>query len=126
VPTPGRFLEIQRSADAILMDAASGKGGSGRGLLTWHRREGAVTLDAHVALGYDGSDPSRLALRWAAAARASLRIIHAWIWPLFTHDVGPVLAIAEGTEHTRGTAARAASPSSGVPKQGVVVRAMEE
>jgi nucleotide-binding universal stress UspA family protein len=46
-----------------------------------------------VAVGYDGSDPSKLALRWAAEyalqAGAVLHIVHAWIWPLFTHDVGP-------------------------------------
>jgi nucleotide-binding universal stress UspA family protein len=57
-----------------------------------------------VAVGYDGSDQSKLALRWAAeyamASQAVLRIIHAWIWPMFTHDVGPVKGVADsGLRH---------------------------
>ncbi|MBT2523852.1 universal stress protein [Arthrobacter sp. ISL-28] len=57
-----------------------------------------------VAVGYDGSDPSKLALHWAggyaAASHAALRIIHAWIWPLFTRDVAPVKGVAEsGLRH---------------------------
>jgi nucleotide-binding universal stress UspA family protein len=57
-----------------------------------------------VAVGYDGSDPAKLALRWAVdyagVSRAAVRIIHAWIWPLFTHDVGPVKGVADsGLRH---------------------------
>lgn len=57
-----------------------------------------------VAVGYDGSDSSKLALRWAMeyaeASQAVVRIIHAWIWPLFTHDVGPVKGVAHsGLRH---------------------------
>lgn len=57
-----------------------------------------------VAVGYDGSDQSKLALSWAAeyalASQAVLRIIHAWIWPMFTHDVGPVKGVADsGLRH---------------------------
>lgn len=57
-----------------------------------------------VAVGYDGSDPSKLALRWATEyalqAGAVLHIVHAWIWPLFTHDVGPVKGVADsGLRH---------------------------
>lgn len=57
-----------------------------------------------VAVGYDGSDPSKLALRWAVeyaiASQAMVRVIHAWIWPLFTHDVGPVKGVADsGLRH---------------------------
>ncbi|MDQ0821197.1 nucleotide-binding universal stress UspA family protein [Arthrobacter sp. V4I6] len=57
-----------------------------------------------VAVGYDGSDPSKLALRWAAEyampSKAVLSIIHAWIWPIFTHDVGPVKGVADsGLRH---------------------------
>ncbi|UZX01315.1 universal stress protein [Arthrobacter sp. CDRTa11] len=52
-----------------------------------------------VAVGYDGSDASKLALHWAAeyaaASQAVLRIIHAWIWPMFTHHVGPVKGVAD-------------------------------
>ena len=40
---------------------------------------------AIVAVGYDGSDASRLALRWAAEyamlSRSILRVIHACFWP---------------------------------------------
>jgi nucleotide-binding universal stress UspA family protein len=61
-------------------------------------------MSEKVAVGYDGSDPSRLALRWAAeyaaASDSVLRIIHAWIWPMFTHDVGPVKGVADsGLRH---------------------------
>jgi nucleotide-binding universal stress UspA family protein len=57
-----------------------------------------------VAVGYDGSDPSRLALRWAVdyaqSSQAVVRVIHAWIWPLFTHNVGPVKGVADsGLRH---------------------------
>jgi nucleotide-binding universal stress UspA family protein len=61
-------------------------------------------MRTRVAVGFDGSDPSKLALRWAAeyaaGSNAVLRIIHAWIWPLFTHDVGPVKGVADsGLRH---------------------------
>jgi nucleotide-binding universal stress UspA family protein len=61
-------------------------------------------MGATFAVGYDGSDASRLALRWAAeyaaASKAGLRVIHAWIWPLFTHNVGPVKGVADsGLQH---------------------------
>ncbi len=57
-----------------------------------------------VAIGYDGSDPSKLALHWAAeyaaASGAALRIVHAWIWPLFTQDLGPVKGVeGSGLRH---------------------------
>lgn len=58
-----------------------------------------------VAVGYDGSDPSKLALRWAvdyavASQSVDVRVIHAWIWPLFTHDVAPVKGVADsGLRH---------------------------
>jgi nucleotide-binding universal stress UspA family protein len=60
--------------------------------------------DAIVAVGYDGSDPSRLALKWAAEyavlSHSMLRVIHAWIWPVFTHNVGPVEGVAgSGLRH---------------------------
>lgn len=52
-----------------------------------------------VAVGYDGSEASGLALEWgaeyAAASSAVLRIVHAWIWPIFTHNVGPVKGVAD-------------------------------
>lgn len=66
--------------------------------------QGAVTVGIKVAVGYDGSDPSKLALRWAVdyaeVSQSAVRIIHAWIWPLFTHDVGPVKGVADsGLRH---------------------------
>lgn len=77
-------------------------------------------MRARVAVGYDGSDASKLALKWAAdyatASHAVLRIVHAWIWPMFTHNVGPIKGVAnsglrraaedllaEGEELARGT-----------------------
>lgn len=37
---------------------------------------------------------------YAVASQAVLRIIHAWIWPLFTHDVAPVKGVADsGLRH---------------------------
>lgn len=61
-------------------------------------------MGINVAVGYDGSDPSKVALRWdteyAAASKAMVRIIHAWIGPLFTHDVAPVKGVADsGLRH---------------------------
>lgn len=50
-----------------------------------------------VLVGYDGSEESDKAVRWAAryAARTSrtLAVVHCWVWPLFTHDLGPVKGI---------------------------------
>lgn len=61
-------------------------------------------MGVELVIGYDGSDPSRTALRWglayAVASQARVCIVHAWIWPLFTHDVGPVKGIADsGLRH---------------------------
>jgi nucleotide-binding universal stress UspA family protein len=61
-------------------------------------------MAAMVAVGYDGSEHSQLALKWAAdfatASGARLRVVHAWIWPLFTQDVGPVEGVADsGLRH---------------------------
>jgi nucleotide-binding universal stress UspA family protein len=61
-------------------------------------------MGINVAVGYDGSDPSKVALHWAteyaAASQAVVRVIHAWIWPLFTHDVAPVKGVADsGLRH---------------------------
>ncbi|WP_026552378.1 universal stress protein [Arthrobacter sp. H20] len=57
-----------------------------------------------IVVGYDGSDQSRLALRWAAAQAVleerTLHVVHGWIWPLLTHDLGPVEGIADsGIKH---------------------------
>lgn len=78
--------------------------------------------DGPVAVGYDGSEPSELAVRWAAgyaaATNRKLKVIHAWVWPVFTKNLGPVKGIsgsglrhaaeatlAEGIELARSVAA---------------------
>lgn len=102
-----------------------------------------------VAVGYDGSEAAQAAVRWAAEYAASggyrLRVVHAWVWPIFTKKLGPVkgvegsglrhgaeVVLAEGVElarqavaeahrrSPRGPAAttEAAEPDSGV--EGVV------
>ncbi len=84
---------------------------------------------AVVAVGYDGSDSARLAVNWAARytgdRHLSLRVVHAWVWPVFTKNLGPVRGVAgsglrhsaeavlaEGVELARSTAA-AASEAAG-------------
>ena len=59
---------------------------------------------APVAVGYDDSDSSRLAVLWAAGYAAArglpLRVVHAWVWPMFTKDLGPVRGVAgSGLRH---------------------------
>ena len=61
-----------------------------------------------VAVGCDDSDSSRLAIRWAASHAAArglrLRVVHAWIWPMFTKDLGPVRGVAgSGLRHSAET-----------------------
>lgn len=75
-----------------------------------------------VAAGYDGSEPAKEAVRWAAEYAAAghyrLRVVHAWIWPLFTRKLGPVAGLegsglrnaarsilADGVELARAAAA---------------------
>lgn len=59
---------------------------------------------APVAVGYDGSEPSQLAVTWAAgyaaATNRGLKVIHAWVWPVFTKNLGPVRGVAgSGLRH---------------------------
>jgi nucleotide-binding universal stress UspA family protein len=59
---------------------------------------------APVAVGYDGSEPSQQAVIWAArhaaATNSSLKVIHAWVWPVFTKNLGPVKGVAgSGLRH---------------------------
>lgn len=53
-----------------------------------------------VTVGVDGSASSLEAVRWAAAeatARAgTLRIVHAWLWPMMPVPLGPAPGVAEG------------------------------
>lgn len=79
-----------------------------------------------VAVGYGGSGAAQLAVRWAAeyaaAAGLDLLVIHAWVWPVFTKNLGPVKGVAgsglrhsaeavlaEGIELARGAAREAAA-----------------
>lgn len=60
--------------------------------------------DGPVAVGYDGSEPSQLAVRWAAGHAAAtdrqLKVIHAWVWPVFTKKLGPVKGVeGSGLRH---------------------------
>ena len=58
-----------------------------------------------VAVGYGGSEAAQIAVRWAAgyaaAAGLSLRVVHAWVWPVFTKNLGPVKGVAgSGLRHS--------------------------
>lgn len=86
-----------------------------------------------VAVGHDGSATARQAVRWAAgyaaAAQSPLLVVHAWVWPVFTKNLGPVKGadgsglrhsaeaiLAEGIELARGAyAAAATGPPGGNP-----------
>ncbi|MDI3210689.1 universal stress protein [Arthrobacter sp. AL12] len=85
-----------------------------------------------VAVGYDGSEPAQAAVRWAAEYAAAggyrIRVVHAWIWPVFTRKLGPVkgvegsglrhaaeVVLAEGLELARAAVAAAPGPSAPGP-----------
>ena len=52
-----------------------------------------------IVVGYDGSDGSQRAVRWAArhasATGLSLIVVHCWVWPFFTNDLGPVEGVKD-------------------------------
>lgn len=54
-----------------------------------------------VVVGVDGSEQAMRALRWAAeeAARRGdpLRVVHAWVWPLFKVGLGPAPGAPPGS-----------------------------
>jgi nucleotide-binding universal stress UspA family protein len=57
-----------------------------------------------VVVGYDGSAEAALAVRWAARHATlldcELQVVHCSLWPLLTHDLGPVKGIAgSGLQH---------------------------
>ncbi len=59
-------------------------------------------------MGYDGSEASQQAVRWAAeyaaTLQAPLRVIHAWVWPVFTKKLGPVKGVeGSGLRHSAET-----------------------
>ena len=80
-----------------------------------------MTIDSAdpIVVGVDGSEQSTAAVRWAAREarrrHASLRVVHAWVWPLYRVPMGPapgappgaglraaaesLLAAAAGTAH---------------------------
>lgn len=55
-----------------------------------------------IVVGHDGSEQAETALHWSArlAVRTGRRlaIVHAWVWPLVTDDLGPADGIA-GSGH---------------------------
>lgn len=61
-----------------------------------------------MVVGYDGSAEAAAAVRWAARHAAQLdcelQVIHCSLWPLLTHDLGPVKGIAgSGLQHQART-----------------------
>lgn len=52
-----------------------------------------------IIVGYDGSDGSQRAVLWAAhhaaATGRALVVVHCWVWPFFTQDLGPVADIKD-------------------------------
>jgi nucleotide-binding universal stress UspA family protein len=57
-----------------------------------------------VAVGYDGSEAAQEAVRWAAEYAAAgnyrIRVVHAWVWPMFTKKLGPVRGVeGSGLRH---------------------------
>jgi nucleotide-binding universal stress UspA family protein len=57
-----------------------------------------------IVVGYDGSIEAGRAVRWAARQaelrQCTLRVVHCTLWPLLTHDLGPVEGIADsGLQH---------------------------
>ena len=57
-----------------------------------------------IVVGYDGSAEAALAVRWGARHATlmdcELQVVHCSLWPLLTHDLGPVKGIAgSGLQH---------------------------
>ena len=52
-----------------------------------------------IVVGYDGSAQATLAVRWGAEQAAlrnrPLHLVHCSLWPLLTHDLGPVPGVAD-------------------------------
>lgn len=87
-----------------------------------------------VAVGYDGSEAAQEAIRWAAEYAAAghyrLRVVHAWVWPMFTKKLGPVKGVegsglrhsaeailAEGVDLGRAALAAAGTPAGTSPAE---------
>jgi nucleotide-binding universal stress UspA family protein len=58
-----------------------------------------LDFSGQIVVGHDDSAESATAVRWAArlaqSAGKELTIIHAWIWPLLTENLGPVEGVAD-------------------------------
>ncbi|KRE65018.1 universal stress protein [Arthrobacter sp. Soil736] len=57
-----------------------------------------------IVVGYDGSVEAGQAVRWAARQaelrNCELHLVHCSLWPLLTHDLGPVPGVADsGLQH---------------------------
>ncbi|HJV99651.1 MAG TPA: universal stress protein [Arthrobacter sp.] len=57
-----------------------------------------------IVVGYDGSAEAGLAVRWGARHAVllgcELQVVHCSLWPLLTHDLGPVKGVAgSGLQH---------------------------
>jgi len=66
--------------------------------------DGDIVQSKTIVVGYDGSEPAAVAVRWAAkeAARRKvpLRLVHCTLWPLLTKNLGPVPGIKDsGLQH---------------------------
>lgn len=59
-----------------------------------------MTSPDSVVVGYDGSVEAGRAARWAATQaqlrKCVLHVVHCSLWPLLTHDLGPVEGIPDG------------------------------
>jgi nucleotide-binding universal stress UspA family protein len=63
-----------------------------------------MPLPDRIVVGYDGSPEAALAVRWAARhavlLNRELEVVHCSLWPLLTHDLGPVKGVAgSGLQH---------------------------
>ncbi|MFF2243044.1 universal stress protein [Arthrobacter sp. NPDC058130] len=106
------------------------------------RKQGGI-----VTVGYSGSEAAQLAVRWAAgyaaAAGLDLLVVHAWVWPVFTKNLGPVKGVAgsglrhsaeailaEGVELARAAVLEAGvahpRPAGGVARPDTVTSAISE
>jgi nucleotide-binding universal stress UspA family protein len=61
-----------------------------------------------VVVGYDGSEAAQHAVGWAAEYAATvqclLRVVHAFVWPVFTKNLGPVKGVeGSGLRHSAET-----------------------
>ncbi|WP_251044780.1 universal stress protein [Arthrobacter sp. ISL-5] len=66
--------------------------------------EGTMNHPDSIVVGYDGSAEAGQAVRWAARQaelrNCELHLVHCSLWPLLTHDLGPVPGVADsGLQH---------------------------